>query len=304
VGVNKIIDPPYTHRIMPKSLGQIHSVDYYMPVSASGNRFNIDIPGQLTEQLQTMVRAGTYQKVVGIDMNLTAVGTVGGGQVTGHILYYAPTSGRCEAFRAAFDAMKAQMKIQGVTPQNNPLYDFRVPINNAATVNPLPFPNHATLDGTTGLALFHGTEQASVFGVHNRSVQPTYEGTAGDLYPAGFNTLLAPGSGPAARDFVLNDTVPFTGNRDTASTDYQKIPFSLSYTPDSTDLTLTLEWRPDPALFIAVMCGQMQVFVEEINKDGGAGTLELNISVMVSGWKSIMGDPKKKKSSTRKKVKS
>jgi len=52
------------------------------------------------------------------------------------------------------------------------------------------------------------------------------------------------------------------------------------------------------------MCGQMQVFVEEINKDGGAGTLELNVSVMVSGWKSIMGDPKKKKSSTRKRVKS
>jgi hypothetical protein len=91
-----------------------------------------------------------------------------------------------------------------------------------------------------------------------------------------------------------------------ASLDYQEIPFSLSYTPDSTDLTLTLEWRPDPALFLAVLSGQMQVFVEEINKDGGAGSLEINISVMVSGWKSIMADPSKKskrKSSLRRKVK-
>ncbi len=285
---------------MAKSLGQIHHVDYSFGTSASGDRFNMDLAGSLTEQLQTLVRCGTYHKVVGIDMTLTAVGTVGGGQVTGHLLYYSPTRGRCEAFRSAFQSMKEQMKIQGINMHENKQYDFRVPINQ---VGDNVFENQATLDGNEGLALNHtGVEGASIFAVHNRSVQPQYTGTAGEQFPAGFNTLLG---GPDASnvDFVLNDRVIYTGNENYASTDYQKIPFTLSYTPDSTDLTLSLEWRPDPALFVAVMCGQMQVVVEEINKDGGAGTLELNVSVMVSGWKSIMGDPSKKskrKSSSKK----
>jgi hypothetical protein len=60
-----------------------------------------------------------------------------------------------------------------------------------------------------------------------------------------------------------------------------------------------MEWRPDPALFIAVMCGQMQVVIEEVNFDGGASALELNCNFMVSGWKSIMGDPSKKKRRSR-----
>ncbi len=276
---------------MAKSLGQIHHVDYSFGTAASGDRFNMDLAGSLTEQLQTLVRCGTYHKVVGLDMTLTAVGTVGGGQVTGHILYYAPTRGRCEAFRSAFQSMKSQMKIQGIDMHENKMYDFRAPINQ---VGDNVFSNQATLDGNVGLALNHTTaDGASIFGVHNRSVQPQYTGTAGEQFPAGFDTLLG---GPSSSDvdFVLNDRAMYTGNENYASTDYQKIPFTLSYTPDSTDLTISLEWRPDPALFVAVMCGQMQVVVEEINKDGGAGTLELNVSVMVSGWKSIMGDPSKK----------
>ncbi len=275
---------------MPKSLGQIHQADFQMITSANGDRFNLDLPGKLTEQLQTLVRCGTYHKVVGIDMNLTAVGTVGGGQVTGKILYYSPTRGRCEAFRSAFAAMKEQMKIQGINMHENKVYDFRAPINN---VGDNTFPNQASLDGTNGLALNHvGEPGASIFGVHNKSVRPIVgDMEAGDLFAGGFATLLSP---EAATDFVLNDEALYTGNEAAASTDYQEIPFSLSYTPDSTDLTLTLEWRPDPALFLAVLSGQMQVFVEEINKDGGAGSLEINISVMVSGWKSIMGDPSKK----------
>ena len=287
---------------MAKSLGQIHQADFQMITSSNGDRFNLDLPGKLTEQLQTLVRCGTYHKVVGIDMNLTAVGTVGGGQVTGKILYYAPTRGRCEAFRNAFAAMKDQMKIQGINMHENKLYDFRAPLNS---VGDNSFPNQATLDGETGLALYNvNNEGASIFGVHNKSVRPILgDMEPGDLFAGGFNTLLDP---EAATDFVLNDTALYTGNEMNASIDYQEIPFSLSYTPDSTDLTLTLEWRPDPALFLAVLSGQMQVFVEEINKDGGAGSLEINISVMVSGWKSIMADPSKRskrKSTSRKKVK-
>ncbi len=288
---------------MPKSLGQIHTVNYQMPVTASGNKLNIDLPGQLTEQLQTLVRAGTYHKVVGIDMDITTTGTIGGGQITGSLLYYAPTHGRCAAFRDAFKSMKEIMKTQGIDMHDNKLYDFRAPINDDGTV--AFFPNQATLDGTNGLCLNNVARPgASIFGVHNSNVRPQYTGTAGDAFDEGFDTLIQARAG--GTDFVLNDAVPYTGNRDVASVEYESIPFTCSYTPDTTDLTLNVEWRPDPALFLAVMCGQMQVVIEEVNFDGDATALELNIAVMVSGWKSIMGDPSKRKrrSSSKKKTSS
>ncbi len=286
---------------MGKELGQIHSVNHRLVVTNSGDNFYIDLAGQLTEQLQTLVRCGTYHKLVGVDMNITTVGTLGGGQITGSILYYAPTKGRCDAFRAAFKSMKEQMKIQGIDMRENKMYDFRAPLNDSAITGPTAsFPNRATLDGSNGLALNNvGTPGASIFGVHNKSVRPQYTGSTADLFGSGFDTVLQ----TAGTDFVLNDTVPYTGDRNVASTEYERIPFTLSYTPDTTDLTIGMEWRPDPALFVAVMCGQMQVVIEEVNFDGGATGLELNTNFMVSGWKSIMGDPNKKRSRKSKKSK-
>ena len=282
---------------MAKSLGQIHVVNEQFPVAAAGEKYNIDLPGRLTSQLQRMVRCGTYQKVVGIDITLDTQGTLGGGQISGNILYYAPTRGRCAAFRGAFKSMADVMKTQGISMRDNELYDFKTPINNAAAVN--AFTNGATLDGTNALCLRSTVTGASVFDVHNRSVQPQYTGTAGDLYQPGFTTLLqTEGSGT---DFVLNDTVPFTGDPDFASLEYESIPFTLSWTPDTTDLAIAFQWRPDPALFLAILCGQMQVVIEEINKDGGAPGVNLNIAVMVSGWKSIMGNPDRKRSVSKKK---
>ncbi len=287
---------------MAKELGQIHTVNYTQAVGTGGpfNAINLDLPGQLTEQLQTIIRAGTYHKVVGIDMSLDTVGTTGGGQVTGVIRYYAPTKGRCEAFRSAFKAMKEQMKIQGVETQTNPLYDFRAPLNEFSHLSGA-FPNRATLDGTNGLALYNsGTAGASIFDVHNRNVRPQYTQGTSLIYQPGFDTLLQDSTGT---DFVLNDTVPFTGNRDVASTEYEEIPFMLSWTPDTTDLAIAFQWRPDPALYLAVLCGQMSVVVEEVNIDGGDPSVEvnLNVAVMVSGWKSIMGDPSKRKRRSSKK---
>ena len=159
-----------------KELGQIHTVNYRqeIPSVAEGGTFpmeliNVDLPGQLTEQLQTLVRCGTYHKVVGMDMTLDTVGTTGGGQITGRIRYFAPTKGRCAAFRGAFKAMKEQMKNQGVSTVTNHLYDFRAPLNNNTHQNS-PFPNQATLDGTLGLALYDSANfGASIFDVHNRS---------------------------------------------------------------------------------------------------------------------------------------
>lgn len=285
---------------MPKSLGQIHTVNYQMNVTAAGNKLNIDLPGQLTEQLQTLVRAGIYAKVVGIDLDITSATQLGGGQITGRFLYYAPTRGRCDAFRSAFQSMREVMKAQGINMSENKLYDFRAPINDDGTVS--FFPNQATLDGTNGLCLNNvAAPGASIFGVHNQSVQPQYTGTAGEAFDPGFDTILQDRA--TGTDFVLNDAVPYTGNRDIASTDYESIPFSVSYTPDTTDLTLNMQWRPDPALFLAVMCGQLQCVIEEVNFDGGASPtsgLELNIAVMVSGWKSIMGSPDRKRRSKRK----
>ncbi len=282
-----------------KSLGQIHTVNNFYPVGASGDLMNIDLPGQLTDQLQRMVRQGNYFKVVGIDMTLDTVGVVGGGQVTGFIRYYAPTKGRCEAFRGAFQSMREVMKTQGISMRDNKLYDFKCPINEATAST--VFPNRATLDGVNGLALRNDTNQgASIFHVHNASVRPTYTGTTGDLFDSGFDTLLQPAVG--GTDFVLNDAVPFSGNHNEASLDYEEIPFMLSWTPDTTDIAVSLQWRPDPALFLAVLCGQLQVRVEEVNLDGGAGAVNLKVATMVSGWKSIMGNPDRKSRSNSKKT--
>ena len=284
---------------MAKSLGQIHTVNYTQSVTNTGaaqNAILVDLPGQLTKQLQTIVRAGTYHKCVGIDMTLDAVGTLGGGQITGYIRYYAPTRGRCEAFRGAFKAMKEQMKNQGVDTQTNPLYDFKAPLNEFVHLSGA-MENQATLDGATGLALYNlAVPGSSIFDVHNRNVQPTYTAAAGDMFQPGFNTLLQSSSGT---DFVINDTVPFTGDRNSASTEYESIPFMLSWTPDTTDIAVQWNWRPDPALFLAILCGQMSVVCEEVNLDGGAGAINLNVAVMVSGWKSIMGDPSKARRSRK-----
>lgn len=306
MGVEIIINPLSVPYDMAKSLGQIHSVNTRFDVTTAGQTFYVDLPGQLTNQLQTMVRQGTYHKVVGIDMSVSALTPVnsGGGQITGSIIYYAPTQGRCAAYRSAFKSMQEQMRIQGLKMSDNRLYDFRVKLNDSTTSNPTALPNLATLDGTTGLALKHDSVPgASVFGIHNSNQQPIYTGTAGEAFRPGFNTLI---NTTAGTDFVLNDEVPFTGTAQTASLNYERIPFSLSFTPGSTDLTLDMEWRPDPALFIAVMCGQMQVVVETVEFDSGTGgattALELNCNFMVSGWKSIMGDPSKKKRRTRKQV--
>ncbi len=289
-----------------KELGQIHTVNYRQAIVAGttfpANIINCDLPGQLTEQLQTMVRCGTYHKVVGIDMTLDTRGTVGGGQITGRIRYYAPTKGRCEAFRSAFKAMKQQMKNQGVNTSTNPLYDFRAPLNNFLHESGV-FPNRATLDGRTGLALYNAADSgASIFDVHNTTVRPQYTDAANLLYSDGFDTLLANLDDGNATDFVLNDTVPYTGNRNAASIEYEEIPFMLTWTPDSTDFAVNWNWRPDPALYLAILCGQMSIIVEEMELDGSnTQGLNLNVAVMVSGWKSIMGDPSKRKRSSSKK---
>jgi len=280
---------------MAKSLGQIHTVNTpFSGINLVNEKFNIDLPGQLTEQLNRMVRAGTFHKVVGIDMTLNPVGVdpTSGGQVSGRLRYYAPTRGRCAAYRHAFKSTAEMMKTQGVSMRNNMLYDFRAPINNDLTVN--TFPNRSTLDGVNGLALNHPIPGASIFGVYNAGIQPINTATSRPLFTAGFDTLL---QGSGGTDFVLNDTQPYSGNNLSASLEYEEIPFAVSYEPSTVGAassTVSFQWRPDPALYLAVLCGQLQVVIDEVNIVGPAASLKLDINTMVSGWKSIMGNPDKK----------
>ncbi len=286
---------------MPKELGQIHTVNFYNVIDddiPASLIVNYDIPGELCSQLSQMVRQGNYFKLVGIDMNLTAVGTTGGGQVSGYIRYFSPTKGRCAAYRSAFDAMRTAMNLQGINMRDNEMYDFRVGFNGEGTINPDggTILNQATLDGTTPLNLVDSRDP-SVFGVHNEGVIPTSKGVAtGDLFQSGFNTM---GVQTTPTDFVLDDTALWTGNADSASEEWEAIPFMMSWTPDTTDIATQFQFRPDPALYIAIMTGQLQLYIEEINLDGGAGSLELTSAVQISGWKSIMGNPDKKKRSSR-----
>lgn len=280
-----------------KSLGMIHTVNYGVPCTTNdfpGAIVNIDLPGQLTEQLNRMVRQGNYFKVVGIDMTLDTIGTIGGGQVSGYLRYFAPTRGRCEAYRGAFDAMRSQMKMQGISMRDNKLYDFKVGFNDATVANGPQVSNQATLDGSNGLTFVNSDVGRSVFGTHNNSVRPENTRSASDTFKSGFDTVLD----NTGVDYVLNDVVPFTGNEHSASELWESIPFTMSWTPDSTDIATKFAWRPDPALFLAIMCGQIQVYVEELNVDGSpqpAPGVNLNIAIHVSGWKSIMGSPDRRK---------
>ena len=165
---------------MAKELGQIHTVNDSFTISAPGDVSDIDLPGQLSYQLQRTVRQGNFFKIVGIDATLDLQGAATGGQVTGWLRYYAPTKGRCDAYRGAFKAMKEQMKTQGINTMTNPLYDFKCQMNDSS---PAGFPNLATLDGTNGLSLHSlAVPGASVFGIHNDSVQPVNTGTTSALY--------------------------------------------------------------------------------------------------------------------------
>jgi hypothetical protein len=294
---------------MAKELGMIHTINktYNIPgASEAATPYllaKLDVPGELTEQLQRIVRAGCYYKTVGIDISLGLDHDLDqSATIAGFIRYYAPTKGRCEAFRGAFKACADQMKIQGISMRDNPLYDFRVPLTQTAPAVGGPFPNQATLDGVSGLALNDSaTDGLGVFQVHNSGVRPQYDGTATDAFSTGFRTLLD--GGVTRTDFVLNDTVPYTGNHMIASTEYESIPFQLALSSDpDVDTTSTFQFRPDPALYIAVLSGQFEIVIEDLDVKSviGLEVIPLNISVMVSGWKSIMGNPDKKKRSSKK----
>ena len=289
-----------------KELGQIHNVN--TTVSVNGLTISgitsptvvghIDLPGELTNQLSRMVRQGNMFKVCGIDLNIDIGEQQASGSVSGHLRYYVPTRGRCEAWRSAFKSMAEMMKVQGINMRDNHLYDFRAPLSESSAYT---FRNQATLNGTDGLYIGDGTtEGCGIFEVHNDSVRPIYQGT--NVFGEGFKTLLDDGA--SRTDFVLNDTPLYTGNADFANLNYEEIPFQLAFSTTADEqATATFQFRPDPALYLAILCGQFEVVLVNAevapNLPVPLNEINMNFSVQVSGWKSIMGNPDKKKKSRR-----
>ena len=283
-----------------KELGQIHTSNFY--IRGNGTQIkDLDLSGELSKQLQRLIRQGNFFKVVGIDMTVSEYGGNDGGvSVNGFLRYYTPTRGRCAAYRHAFKAMRTAMELQGINMRDNAQYDFRV-MFDASSTGGTGLINLATLTGTEPLALVEsadpsGTRQG-IFDVYNKSVEPAQTTASFD---AGYNTYnMADNTGGTPIDFVLNDDVLWSGSEDYADRDWEVIPFQLSYSPTDDDTAFTLQWRPDPALYLAVMTGLFQVNIEEIDFNGDADAYELAIAVHTSGWKSIMGNPDKKKRSSR-----
>ena len=280
---------------MAKSLGQIHTIEAVHGAVTTGNSFLVDLPGKLSEQLQTMVRQGQYFKVVGID---GIAYDVGGGQATpavisGELRYYAPTRGRCEAYKMAYRAVRKGMELQGINIRGNRNYDFRVPAKDLSNyVNGPAFLNTATIDGTNALALVSGTANDSVFTTYNSNIQPSQ--TASVNFSEGFGL---PGAAGTTTDFVLNEGEIFdpTLTR-SASLGLEAIPFTMAFNPVNN--AYEFMWRPDPALYLAVMCGFFEIHLEQVE---GGPTVDIQFAFHVSGWKSIMGNPDKKRRKSRRK---
>lgn len=294
---------------MPKSLGQIHTIDKVLQwgTGQAGQKNQVDLPGLLSTQLQTMVRQGNYFKVVGMDLTLENVDDTAGASCSGVIRFYQPTRGRCEAYKTAFAAMMKSLKLQGVNVRGNRNYDFRIMLDAQGNyINGAAFQNQASFDGTNGLSCA-GAAAANdnVFGVYNANIQPSQ--TAAVDFNTGFGVQ---GNNV---EYVLNQGQIFDPSLTRSAQEaLEDIPFQLVYDPRGTAATenamsVSLEWRPDPALYLAVMMGAFEVILDNYStEDQGdnAGDIVIRSSFHVAGWKSIMGNPdKKRRKGTRRKKK-
>lgn len=258
----------------------------------------VDLSAELTRQLQRMIRQGQYYKLVGIDLTVDP-GSVtdtdrDGGLVSGKLNFFQPTRGRCMAYRNAYHAVTSAMRDQGINYRADDMYDFRVAFQSAVAGYIEDMPNVATLDGTYPLLLRGSnvalaTESDNIFSVHNSNIAPA---SSLQTSPIPFGTY------GNTSDFRLNEEQPFSGNADAAHLTPESIPFTAAYDADSEEFAVSLDWRPDPALFLPIMCGLFQIELDgfEGNSDSG---LELNFAFHIAGWTSIMGDPDKKKKTSK-----
>ncbi len=289
---------------MAKELGQIHTVNYALQNIQSGDRGIMDLPGQLSEQLQHRVRMLSTFKVVGIDMAITG----SAGSLTGVIKYFAPTKGRVESLKQAWKACKDMLDLNGVKYWNNLNYDFRPIFSNPAnyTLNGAlgsEFLNQASLESVAGapgsLCLIDGPAgYKTVFDTYNEGIQPAQ--TAVVAFSSGFQTIETGTAG----DMVLNEGEYINSWLPQAEVEPEVIPWSLgidfvSPATDATTSATTWMWRPDPALYLAVLTGQLEI--ECTGSSAGAeGNMDLSVGVMVAGWKGVLHHRKKSRRHHRK----
>lgn len=286
---------------MPKSLGQIHTANFNVTdITAQGIQYLLDPAGELSGQLNHMVRqAGNMFKVVGVDMTVSEYGgNPGGGSINGVLRYYAPTRGRCDAIKSAFAAVREGARIQGVRLTDNANYDFRVPLRNTTLyTNPYgDLISKSTIDGTNEIVLSNTDGTSGVFDIHNSNIEPSQGGVT-PTFSQGYGI---PGTGGAGTDFVLNEGAIYDPSmRNVASTQMEEIPFQVSFDPQGEGMVTNWMWRPDPALYLAVLTGQFELHIDEYDTDDDATALTLDIAIHISGWKSIMGNPDKKRRKSR-----
>lgn len=299
---------------MAKSLGMIHNVEYQHTVtspagggSAGQSNMLLDLSGELTSQLQHMVRCGgnTF-KTVGVDIALDLEDLTGsspaGVTVSGRLLYYAPTRGRCLAMREAFDAVKHAMNLQGINYRSNRNYDFR-PLIASGLSNAADFKNQASIEILTGspTPLYIKDQSASTTGIfENWNNSVSNQQTTTPAFSTGWNIMQQ----TVPQDYVLNEgTYLEAGGRAYASEDYEEIPFQLSLSTEDGIASATFQFRPDPALYISILTGQIILAIDDaVFSDLGeteSVVAKLNITCMVAGWKSIMSDRRRNGSKSK-----
>lgn len=286
-----------------KGLGMIHTVNVATAITSEtqGQLRPVDLSANLTSQLSRNIRQGQYYKLVGIDANIEAfefgTETPDGGSITGVLQYFAPTRGRCMAYRNAFKAVSSAMKDQGINKKADTMYDFRVAMRpDDAYFLPgvgYTFPNHATLDGRDGLVLMdEDSLETNILKVHNSNVTPSQTVQAS---PIPFGTY------GNTTDFTLNDVALYRGNPDFAAQTPESIPFVVAWDNDSEEYAMMFQWRPDPALYISVMAGLIDVKFDNIEILGDTEQLTIQWAFHIAGWKSIMGSPDKKRKPSKRK---
>lgn len=305
---------------MAKSLGQIHTTKFNYERTTNGNlaigeanAFLCDNSAKLSTQFNRNIRMMCSYKWVGADLVVQLpedVASVGGSNsdrviVKGRMRYFAPTKGRCQALRDAYKQLRTQAKIQGVDLSKNRQFDFRVLprplVNYPANVDDGSAPpsandedilNTTTLNGSNELCMVEGAPEVSVFDQYNTGVRPN-ETTV--TFNSGLQTQAQ--AGVAQTDFVLNEGLIQGGNPNLADVQFEEIPFELAF--DSTARRVyTLQWRPDPALYVSVLGGFVEIVLDEAVAAGATGTptaingIEMDIAMHWAGWKSIVNPPK------------
>lgn len=300
---------------MAKSLGQIHTVNYsFGPSVQQGHKFIVDCAGELTSQLNHMVRMGNSFKCVGIDMTLQdEVEGAGGQAVNGVIRYYAPTRGRVLAIRDAFHAVMKGMQNKGIDPRSNLNYDFRPILNPPADYeNGDSVKNIASIQYDYDnqiwkpLCLDNNPGWQTIFDTWNAQLEPR-QGQVGDpTFSTGYNIQLGGvftrTTGAATYetfdvnpDFVLEEGMYLQTHKDFADDELEEIPFALA-NADDTSAALQFEWRPDPALYLSVLTGQLEIEILEFRDAHESEFCTIDLAVYVAGWTSIMSDKKRHRS--------